>query len=347
MADSKELIQQRMLGNISDEYDKTTGSFFYDVTRPTAIELENLDLKADSILDKGFADTATGSDLDRIVYEQGISRKLATKAKGEVIVTGLVGAVISKDEMVASDNVNFIFLEDKVIPTEKTINVSVECEQYGIIGNVPVGAIKYFPKTLEGLQTVINMSAFRNGYEEETDESLRERYYTKIQTPATSGNRWHYLNWAKEVTGVGNARVFPLANGPGTVKVVIINSNKRGADIGLINDVYTHIEEVRPIGADVTVESATEKAIDISVALVIDTNNYDLNQVKTTIETNITDYFKAIAFKETYISYAKVSNLIFDTPGVLDYSNLKVNNGTANMVITDTEVAILGGVVLG
>lgn len=347
MADSKEVIQQRMLDNISDEYDKTTGSFFYDVTRSTAIELENLDLKADSILDKGFADTATGSDLDRIVYEQGISRKLATKAKGEVIVTGLVGAVIAKGEMVASDNVNFIFLEDKVIPNEKTINVSVECEQHGIIGNVPVGAIKYFPKTLEGLQTVINMSAFSNGYEEETDESLRERYYTKIQTPATSGNKWHYLNWSKEVTGVGDARVFPLANGPGTVKVVIINSNKRGADTGLINDVYKHIEEVRPIGAEITVESATEKVINISVTLVIDTNNYTEEAVKSSIEDNLVIHFKTIAFKESYVSYAKIGNIIFDTPGVLDYSNLKVNNGTANISIQDIEVAVLGGVVLG
>ncbi|KEZ85543.1 baseplate J protein [Clostridium sulfidigenes] len=347
MADSKEVIQQRLLSNISDGYDKSEGSFFYDIEKPISIEIEKAYIELESILNKGFADTATGNDLDRIVYEQGINRKLSTKAKGEVVVTGLVGAVISKGEMVASDNVNFIFLEDKVIPTEKTINVSVECEQYGIIGNVPVGAIKYFPKTLEGLQTVTNIATFTNGYEEETDESLRERYYTKIQTPATSGNKWHYLNWSKEVTGVGDARVFPLANGPGTVKVVIINSNKREADTGLINEVYTHIEEVRPIGATVIVESATEKVINISVILVIDTNNYTEEAVKSSIEDNLVIYFKSIAFKESYVSYAKIGNIIFDTPGVLDYSNLQVNNGTANISIEDIKVAVLGGVTLG
>lgn len=347
MAESKELIQTRMLGNISNEFDKTEGSFFYDATKPVSIELENLDIKANSILNKGFADTATGIDLDKICGEQGAYRKLSTKSNGLVTITGVVGASIIKGELIASDNVNFVFTEDKVIPSGGTIDVNVECEQYGTIGNVPVGAIKYYPKTLEGLQTVTNQQSFTNGYDAESDESLRERYYAKVQTPATSGNKWHYLNWAKEVTGVGDAKVYPLWNGNGTVKVVIINSNKRAADTTLINTVITHIEDNRPIGATVTIESATENAININVTLVIDTNNYTTEGVKTVIENALTEYFKSIAFKETYVSYAKIGNIIFDTPGVLDYSNLQVNTGTANITILDTEVAVLGGVTIG
>lgn len=347
MTDSKEVIQERMLANIANEYDKTEGSFFYDATKPVAIELETLDTKADSILNKGFANTAAGTDLDKICGEQGVYRKPATKSSGLVTVTGVVGSAITSGEIVASDNVNLMFTENKVIPVGGSINVAVECEQYGTIGNVPVGAIKYFPKTLEGLQTVTNTAAFTNGYDAETDESLRERYYTKVQTPATSGNKYHYLNWAKEVTGVGDAKVFPLWNGNGTVKVVIINSNKRAADNTLINTVMSHIEDNRPIGATVTIASATEKVINVTVTLTIDVNNYTVDQVKTSIENGLSEYFKSIAFKETYVSYAKVGNIIFDTPGVLDYSNLLVNGGIVNIAIADTEVAILGGVVIG
>ena len=65
MAETKEVIQERMLSNISDEYDKSEGSFFYDVIKPVAIELEALYAKAESILDKGFVDTATGKILIR------------------------------------------------------------------------------------------------------------------------------------------------------------------------------------------------------------------------------------------------------------------------------------------
>jgi len=347
MAESKEVIQTRMLSNISDEYDKTTGQFFYDVEMPVAIELESMGIKADNILNNGFADTAENIYLDKVANEQGVYRKSATKTTGIVTITGVVGALIPIGEMVASDNVNYLFTQDAAIPVGGTIDVSVECEQYGIIGNVPVGAIKYFPKTLDGLQTVTNASAFTNGYAEEADEELRGRYYIKVQTPTTSGNKYHYLNWAKEVTGVGDARVVPLWNGNGTVKVIIINSNKRAADSTLIDLVAAYIEDNRPIGATVTVISAIEKAIDISATLTIDSANYTLEGVKTSIETNIINYLKSVAFIDTYISYAKIGNIIFDTNGVLDYSALTVNTGTANISILDTEVAVLGVVTVG
>ncbi len=347
MAEDKEAIQARMLSNISNEYDKTDGSFIYDVEKPVAIELEKLSIRIDEVLNNGFADTATGVYLDKVVNEQGVYRKQATKATGIVTITGVTGAVINTGELIASDSVNFIFTQDAVIPDTKTIDIPVECEVSGTVGNVPVGAVKYFPKTLEGLQTVTNKEALTNGYDTETDDSLRERYYSKVRTPTTSGNKYHYLNWAKEVTGVGDAKVMPLWNGNGTVKVIVINSNKRAADETLINTVSNYIEDNRPIGASLTVISAIEKPINISATLVIDENNYALEEVKQTIEKNLTEYFKAIAFKDTYVSYAKIGNIIIESDGVLDYNSLLINNGTSNIAIADDEVAILGGVTLG
>ncbi|QEK12572.1 baseplate J/gp47 family protein [Crassaminicella thermophila] len=344
MADDRDTIQNRMLQNISDEYDKTEGSFFYDVLKSVAIELENAYKKQESILDKGFVETATGEWLDKKVAEQGLTRKSATKATTIVTITGSEGTIVNEGTLVASDTVNFVVKETKTIDATGQVDVLVECEEEGSIGNVPAGAIKYFPVTIAGLTGVTNLNAVTNGYDGETDEELRQRYFDKVRTPATSGNKWHYRNWAKEVTGVGDARVFPLANGPGTVKVMIIDSNKTGAEQELIDAVYNHIEENRPIGATVTVVSATEVPININVTLTIDTDNYAEQEVITNIENNITAYLKEIAFVEDYVSYAKVGSIILDTIGVLDYSNLIVNGGTSNITIADNEVAVLGGV---
>lgn len=346
MADSKEVIQERLLSNISDEYDKSEGSFFYDVEKPIAIELERANIILDEIIDKTFADTATGEDLDRVSLQQGLNRKGATKAKGNVTITGVVGSLISKGEMVSSDNVNFIFLEDASIQEGGEIDIEVECEKYGAIGNVPVGAIKYFPKTLEGLQTVTNKVSFSNGYEAENDESLRQRYYTKVRTPSTSGNKWHYLNWAKEVTGVGDAKVYPLWNGNGTVKIVIINANKEIADGDLINKVGDHIEDNRPIGATVTVKSATKKSINIKADIIIDNKKFTLREVQEGIENNLKGYLKGIAFKNNYISYASIGNIIFNTEGVIDYSNLLVNGSNINIILEEEEIPILNSLSL-
>jgi uncharacterized phage protein gp47/JayE len=347
MSDTKEVIQARLLAEIDNTYDKTEGSFVYDVEKPVAIELEKSYIVQDLITNKGFADTASGTYLERKVGAYGLYRKMATNATTTVTITGTIGALIITGDKVATDLVNFTFVEDKTIGETGIETVNVICDVTGIMGNVPVGAIKYYPVTLAGLVSVTNTIAITNGYAAETDNELRLRYYVKVQNPGTSGNVAAYIAWCLSVTGVGGTKIFSLWNGNGTVKATIINSNKRAADAQLIIDVATYIETVRPIGATVTVISATEKPISITVTLVIDTDNYILADVKTAIETSLTDYFKTLAFTETYVSYAKIGNLIFDVAGVLDYSNLTVNSGTSNITTDAEEIAVLGGVTLG
>lgn len=346
MSDSKEVIQARLLSNIDSTYDKTEGSFFYDAEKPVAIELENVYLEQSKILPKAFAETAIDTDLDRIVEEQGLKRKVATNATTPVTIIGSIGSLINIGDKVSSDTVNFSFTENKVIDATGEATVNVQCELSGTIGNVPANTIKYFPVTLPGLISVTNPAAVTNGYNKESNTDLRKRYYTKVQTPSTSGNKYHYINWAKEVVGVGDAKVFPLWNGNGTVKVIIIDSNRHGANIQLVTDVADHIEENRPIGANVTVVSATEKAINISATVVL-SNGMSLNTVSENFQTIISDYLASIAFSQTYVSYAKIGGLLLATNGIMDYSILTINGATVNVTIADTEVAILGTLNLG
>ncbi len=346
MNNTAEIIQSRLLSNINSEYDKTEGGFFYDAEMPVSIELEKSYKEQESIFDKGFADTATGTDLERVVASCGIVRKPATKATSVVIITGTIGAVILKGDKVASDSINFIFTEDKIIDATLRVSVNVECEIEGVIGNVPVGAIKYFPITLAGLVSVANTNNISNGYNAELDKDLRIRYYEYVRTPATSGNKWHYRNWAKEVTGVGDAKVFPVWAGNGTVKVVIIDNNKQGASKELIDRVIAHIEDVRPIGAIVTVISAIEKAINITAKGTL-ANGYNISNIQQEFLKILDNYLKDIAFEDTYLSYAKTGNILLNTPGVLDYSGLKINNGISNIGLQDEEIPIIGTVELG
>lgn len=342
MSDTSETIQERLLSNISDDYDKSKGSFFSDIAKTHAIEFAEQNKASEGILDKAFIDTSYGNYLDRKVIEQGLIRKQATQATGDVIITGQEGAEIKAGDKVASDTVTYTIKEDKIIDSRRNIAVKVESDEFGSKGNCPVGAIKYFPITISGVVAVTNTEKIDNGYESETDDELRSRYIDKVRTPPTSGNKYHYLTSAKEVIGVGDAKVFPLWNGNGTVKVVIVNSNKRGANTELINTVSMHIEDNRPIGATVTVASAVEKAINISSTFIIDTNNYTLEQVKTNIQSNVAKYLADIAFTETSISYAKIGSLIIASNGILDYSDLTINGGTANISIGAEEVAVIG-----
>lgn len=343
---TEENIKKEMLDNISDEIDKSENKFINNAITPAAIKFAETYMELNYISNKLDVENLEGEELERFVYQRtGQERKPATKATTTVIISGQEGAKISKGDLVGADTVNFVSTEDKTIDNTGRMTVLVECELAGSIGNVPAGAIKYFPVSIAGLTSVTNTESVTNGYDAESDESLLERYYERIRTPATSGNKYHYRNWAKEVTGVGHARVIPLWNGNGTVKVVIVDSNKNPATNELVAKTYEHIEEERPLGAKVSVVSAIPKAINIKFTVIKD-DMLTLEQVKAKVEKNINNYFKETAFKVNFISYARIGKTILETEGVLDYSNLIVNGNIENIPLKYEEVPILGEVVL-
>ena len=97
-----------------------------------------------------------------------------------------------------------------------------------------------------------------------------------------------------------------------------------------------------PIGAYATVVSATSKLINIDLVDIQEATNYTLAEITESLKINITNYLKEIAFKQDYVSYAKIGNVILNTEGVEDYSNLKINSGIENIAILNEEVAVVG-----
>ena len=178
--------------------------------------------------------------------------------------------------------------------------------------------------------------------DEETDSELLERYLEKVSRPNVSGSKYHYIEWAKEVSGVGEVSVIPLWNGPGTVKVVIVDSLNQPATDDLITAVTEHIEKLRPIGANVTVVSAKALTVNISVSITNDVTE----EMTENIKTAISNYLSGDAIKKSYISYAKIGGCILAVDGVDDYANLKVNSGTSNISIPAGSVPVLGSVVI-
>ena len=104
---TKDEILSRLLSDISDEFDKGVGSFFYDVTKPASEEFETAYARLEEILKNGFALTASGDYLDFKAAEQGITRKSGVASQVKVTITGAPGSVISVGDKVASDSLIF------------------------------------------------------------------------------------------------------------------------------------------------------------------------------------------------------------------------------------------------
>ncbi len=343
---ASQAIKERILSGLTSNIDRTEGSFVYDAVSPTAIELAKAHLRLDQVLKLVFADTALEVDggsafLEKRANEFGVYRKDGTKASATVDFEGSVGSDIPKGTIVQTPSGLRYFTIESVTIAAGTVSVPIEAEKIGRKYNVPAEVITQLPVQVVGVNSVSNPEAVTNGTDMESYQELLARFLNEKRLPATSGNIYHYKKWAQEVDGVGDVRVFPLWGGAGTVKVVIINANREPADQLLESKVYQHIEENRPIGADVTVVSASGVPLNINVTLKL-AGNYTLPEVTAAIEAKIINYLrKEIAFKQNTVSYAYIGSLIIGTAGVLDYTTFTLNGGNANIPLADDQVAYL------
>ena len=136
---------------------------------------------------------------------------------------------------------------------------------------------------------------------------------------------------------MGQAEAKECWNGPGTVKVNILDSNNATASAALIDRVAAYIESVRPIGATVTIASPAPKAVDIAADIY---GTVDTEKFKEMVNT----YFKAGDFGRKKISYAKIGALLMSFDTVTDYDNLTLNGTKGNITIGDEELAAVGEV---
>ena len=322
---------------------RSEGSFVNDMVSPVSLEIGTAYREFDKILAIMFLDNLENYLLEVRAMEYGLVRKEGTRSEGSITFSGVNGTVIPAGTMVSTiSNLKFMTTTQETI-VNGVATATIKSEFIGSKYNVEANKITNLPVVIVGVASVTNSSATNGGTDTETDDNLRNRLLYAIQNPSSSGCINDYKKWSLAVDGVGDVKVFPLWNGPGTVQVVIINSNKEVANSTLVNSVSTYIESVRPIGAAVSVISATAKAINISAKLNL-INTVTITSVKATIEGKIKEHIKRVAFKSNYISYAQIGSIILDTEGVIDYVDLKINNATSNIIVAEKEVAVLGTV---
>lgn len=345
-------IQQELLNNISDSYEKSKGYFLWDILKSIAIVIKNLLIYLQEVSNKLDIENLEGDELERFIYQRtGLKRKAATYAAGQLYVKGN-GTIKEGDFFETEGLIRFTSVETKEIVTEGYINI--RAVKAGVIGNVAANTVTKIPITIAGITGCNNTAAITEGYEAEEDIELRERYYEKLRTPATSGNKYHYIQWAKEVEGVGGARCVPLWNGNNTVKVIIIDSDKQPASEELVHKVQTYIdpestgkgEGEAPVGAYCTVVSAEPKVLNISASIQL-LAGYSVEAVTEFVKNNIVKHLQENAFKQNYVSYAKLGALILETEGVKDYKDLKIGSEeltTSNLECEEAEVIVIGSV---
>lgn len=333
-------IMEAMFARLPDSLDKREGSIIYDATAAVSYQLAAMYFQLGNFTDLVLPDTSAGEYLTRMVEAFGLTRKAATKAVRQGIFDKELSA--GTRFSTSGDAVLIFAVSDLISSEDSTFIYELVCETAGKGGNECSGVLLPV-EYINGLGRAELGGIVTAGTDEEDDESLRERLFAKVQLPSTSGNANDYYNWAMACAGIGAAKVFPLADGPGTVKVVVASEEKTAVEETLIKKVADYIETMRPIGATVAVTSAGELTVSVTAKVKL-TSETTLAKAQSTFQNLVASYLQGNAFQAEYISLARIGSLLMDVTGVEDFSDLQLNGTAANITLEDEEIAVCGAV---
>lgn len=339
-------IHQRMMNNLPDDIDDMPGGFPYDFTMPTALEKSELiQYHLVRTLMLMFPQFAWGEWLEYHAQQIDLVRKSATYATGEVLINGVTDTEIPAQFAVCSATTGtesaivFYTNEGVVIPESGSVTVSVTAAISGTASNVKANTITMMLKPLNGISELTNPEPMTGGTEAESDEDLRERVMEEYASKGMSyvGNDSDYKRWAKEVDGVGD--VVVISEEPGTVKLIIMDSNGDPANDALLEAVYNYIyspdepdKRKSPTGVTLIVSAPEIVYLTLCCTATLE-SGYTAQEVTEAFEAGLLDYYKATP-EEGIIKLKEIEALLINTAGVYDFVNLTINGQAQNIEIS-------------
>ena len=372
-----EYILTEALSKVPDNVDKREGSIIRDALSPCCYEAAKHILYLADIIEQTYIETANGLWLDGRVIEGGITRDPATYAKKlGVFKTQLdepcqisIGQSFSTvgDTILNYTAVQVYTNEDgDVVPGSYVM----QCNTVGSVGNSYIGRI--VPNDyIEKLASAEITTLLYPGEEEESDDSLRERFLANLMKTAFGGNIAQYRQWAKEIPGIGGVQVYPVWAGGGTVKLSIIDTDYNSCSSEFCQTILEKFDPensgeetglglgIAPIGHKVTVNTPLPRTINVSGKITL-LPGYKLETLMPDIKAALENYL--LSLREAWensddennysvtVYLGRINFAILNVKGVSSAYELKLNETDTDIKLTETsslqEIPVLGTVSL-
>lgn len=217
-------------------------------------------------------DTAESEYLERWAAIWAITRKPADFAAGPAAFPGTNGTLVPAGTIVQrQDGVQYKVLTDATVASGSA-SLSVQAMVAGADSNLAAGNRLTLLSPIAGLQSsgTVSTGGIVDGVDVESDDRLRERLLQRIQNPPQGGSLSDYILWALQVPGVTRVWPSPMEMGPGTVTVRFVTDDDPAGIIpgpAKVAEVQAHIDELRPVTAEVFVVAPIASPINPSIAI--------------------------------------------------------------------------------
>lgn len=332
----------KALSKVPEGIDTREGSIIYDALAPTCYQLAEFMMQLKNILLETFVSTATGQYLDYRAEEAGLSRIQATKSIVRAKFKKADGspfslAIGSRFSSTGDDLVYYRVIVEESEPG--TYRMQAETE--GEIGNKFIGTLLPLDN-FNGLAEAVLTEILIPSRDTESDDDLRKRIIEAKEVVTFGGNISDYYYLTSGIDGVGAVQVYPVWNGGGTVRLVILDDSYHSASSVLIDRVQQLIDPTKdgqglgyaPIGHKVTVAAPTQKVINVSFELTLN-SGITYPQVEDQIKSVVADYFDKVRKSwdersesgyECWIFRSQITAAILSVLGVANVQSLKLNN---------------------
>ncbi len=338
-------IHERMMNNLPPDIDDMPGGFPFDFTMPAALEKdEMINYHLVRALMIAFPEYAWDEWLDLHGRQVHLTRHEPKHASGSVQVTGKPGTEIAAGTVFCTPatetgpSIGFSSEEDAVIGEDGKTVIKVTAMEGGASSNVAANTIVLMAKPDKNITEVINLESIEGGAERETDDDFYDRIAAEFQNSMTYlGNDTDYIRWAKEA-GAGDCIVIPTAEGPGTVKLVLVDRNGQPANERLVQDVYNYIVSPEDRSARLLPTACAKlicgPATTVQVDYVITGLLYDETTSIEQIKADFAAAVKAVytsAKQQDILRYNDVRPIISDIVGVTDFDEFLMDGDTQNI----------------
>lgn len=362
-----DVILRDMLSRVPDTLNKRDGSLIKTSLAAAAWTIEGLYLDLAWVQNQAYGTTATTDNLDKIVAECGLTRKPAvpTVRYARFNIAPPIGTTFSVRGV--TDSPYFALTKEAVLYPDASYEDApyigeVTCQTAGTIGNEYSGdlsTVNFVP----GLMTAIMLGIITVGEDEETDSALRERYKLAVGAVQFAGNIAAYKNFMLSQSGVGAVQVYPVWDGPGTVKISCVDASFEpltNEQVAVLQNAVCPPENgsimpsdkgygMAPIGAVVTVTTPTALTINVTADVVIVTGS---SRTIAEIQTDAQAQFEAYVSTQNEnwgkmaswnsanytikIYLNKIVAILNDVDGVEVSTNVLLNGSASDIILTNT-----------
>lgn len=278
----------------------------------------------------------------------GVQRKMPSKAKGSLLLTVHGDTAITAGTQWQTSSGLVIECSQSKLLSSGTSEVEVVAIDEGAASNVNGGVEFELISPVANVESkaVLSEAGMTGGADIETISSLRARLLFRVQYPPSGGNKWDYIRWARECTGVTRAWCIPAPLYCNYVTVVFVldeqaNILPTNDDISRVREhINGHINPItnqfegKPPAAELIVKAPKIKAINPQIRLFPDTP-----ETRTAIYSALVELLhKSQLGEKVYLSHIRAA--VSNAKDVIDHQI----NLTTDIEASSDELIALGDV---